>query len=158
MTYDLIGESYRKDLERMLRLIEDGIDVNTPDQDGRTALIFAVLSSEPDVEIIQSLIASGADVDHADTGQQWTALHFAARDGKLKVVEALIKGGASIDAVDVFGNTPLFRSVFESSKDYSVIKALLRAGANPNIENLHGVSARGLAETLGNTELVELLG
>ena len=67
-----------------------------------------------------------------------TALHFAARDGHLDAVAALVDSGADVNQVSGGdGSTPI---VFATgSGHYTLAKYLLDAGADPNITNLDGL-------------------
>ena len=67
-----------------------------------------------------------------------TALHFAARDGHLDAVAALVDAGADVNQVSGGdGSTPI---VFATgSGHYTLAKYLLDAGADPNITNLDGL-------------------
>ncbi|KZN34370.1 hypothetical protein N480_22465 [Pseudoalteromonas luteoviolacea S2607] len=152
----LIKFVYQKDFKEIERSITDGVDVNIKDSDGRTALIHAVLDSEPNIEIVKLLLRLGANVDHQDDCQHWSALHFSARDNHVDIVLVLLKSGASIDLLDAFGNTPLWRAVMSYSGNSAVIEALLSYSANPGKENNIGVSPRILAETMGKNELLTL--
>lgn len=152
-----IDAVYRKDHREVRRVLGEGFDIDSRDADGRTALMHAVLDSEPDVKLIESLIESGADVDAQDKGQRWSSLHFAARDHKNPVASVLLGCGATVDALDVFGNTPLWRAVMTFDGEVSVISTLLNAGASPAVKNESGVSPRSLAEAMGNTGLLRLL-
>ncbi|WP_285033346.1 ankyrin repeat domain-containing protein [Mycolicibacterium sp. lyk4-40-TYG-92] len=67
-----------------------------------------------------------------------TPLHYAAGDGKLDAVTALIAAGAEIDAREDTGqNTPL---MFAAQRDdnIDVITALVEAGADVNLTNNKG--------------------
>ncbi|WP_185843449.1 ankyrin repeat domain-containing protein [Pseudoalteromonas luteoviolacea] len=152
----LIKFVYQKNFKAIEHLITDGVDVNSTDSDGRTALIHAVLDSEPNIEIVKLLLRLGINVDHQDDGQHWSALHFSARDNHIDIVLALLKSGASIDLLDAFGNTPLWRAVMSYGGNSAVIEALLSYRANPEKENNSGVSPRVLAETMGKHELLTL--
>lgn len=152
-----IDAVYRKDFSELRRALDDGFDINSKDADGRTALMHAVLDSEPDVKLIESLLESGADANAQDKGQQWSSLHFAARDNKKAVVSVLLGYGPKVDMLDVFGNTPLWRAVMSFDGDASVISMLLEAGASPSKENKSGVSPRSLAETMGKSDVLRLL-
>jgi uncharacterized protein len=152
----LVSAVYQKDLEALERLLTSG-DVNERDQDGRTALMHAVLAEDADERVVSFLLAQGADPNVADKKQQWTALHFAARDQKAAIVQALLEGGAFVDEVDIFGNTPLWRCVMNSSPDLSVIRQLLAHGADPDKKNKHGVSARDTAVNMRNERLLSVL-
>lgn len=58
------------------------------------------------VEIIGALVAAGADVARADENG-WTALHYAARDGRAAAVEWLVRRGAPLDARTIAGQSAL---------------------------------------------------
>jgi uncharacterized protein len=57
--------------------------------------------------------------------------------------------------VDRHGNTPLFRAVFESNGRGEIVKMLRAAGANPERENIHGVSPAQLARTIANYDVAQ---
>ena len=145
---------YRKDRDEILKLSRKRA-LNQRDEDGRTPLMHAVLAEDADPDIVRLLIDCGVEVNARDSGQSWTALHFAARDQKPEVVEVLLEKGAEVDAEDSFGNTPLWRSVltFGPGQGMDTVALLLRAGANPKRKNRHDVSPIDLARTKGAEEL-----
>ncbi|MFF1415749.1 ankyrin repeat domain-containing protein [Streptomyces sp. NPDC058289] len=75
----------------------------------------------------------------------WTQLHFAADEQDAVAVGSLLAAGAEVDAPDGQGNTPLWQSVFTYRGDGAVVSLLVEAGADPDGDNLHGVSPRRLA-------------
>lgn len=156
MSQELLSAVYEKDLIAIERLAERGENINQRDEDGRTALMHAVLAEDATPDFVEFLIANGVDVDASDQAQEWTALHFAARDQKPKIVKAIIEGGAQIDPLDVYGNTPLWRCVMNSSPNETVVKLLLEHGADPNKKNYKGVSPRDLARKLGHKMIVDM--
>jgi ankyrin repeat protein len=62
----------------------------------------------------------------------------------------LIAEGASLEARDINGNTPLLGAVLQSRGNGAVIKELRQRGADPHAENNHGVSPVSLARNIGN--------
>ena len=74
---NIVGAVYRKDQSVLEKLTPD--ELNQRDTDGRTPLMHAILAEDADISTVQLLIDRGADVNVHDTGEQWTALHFAAR-------------------------------------------------------------------------------
>ncbi|KAI9443994.1 hypothetical protein H4582DRAFT_1807258, partial [Lactarius indigo] len=65
-----------------------------------------VASSKGDAEILQLLIAHGADV-HAQDGNRSTPLHLASSMGSTEAVRLLIEHGADVNAWDRNHKTPL---------------------------------------------------
>lgn len=152
---DVVRAVYRKDLPVLRELTAE--EANLRDQDGRTPLMHAVLAEDADPAVVAALIDRGADVNARDTGQEWTALHFAARDQNLALVRQLLEAGAEVDPVDVFGNTPLWRAVMEAGSDSTVIRLLLSHGADPGRKNRHGILPLDVARASGRQDLVQLM-
>jgi uncharacterized protein len=146
---------YRRDMAALRKL--STADANLRDQDGFTPLMHAVLAQDADPAIVTVLIDRGADVNAADSHQGYTALHFAARDQNAALVRTLLGAGAEPDPVDVFGDTPLWRSVMNSSGDLATTKLLVEHGADPNVRNRSGISPLSLARDTGQDDIVKLL-
>ena len=127
---------------------------HTADMDRASRQELHYRALEGDVEGIQERLAAGDDIAHADA-QGFTALHFAAQQSQVDAVAALLAAGAPVDAKDQFGNTPLWRAVFNDRGRTQVIGLLLVAGADPDIANTSGVSPRALAERMGASAALE---
>jgi ankyrin repeat protein len=148
---------YRKDLRELDRLLHGGVDVNLTDDDGRSVLIHAVLAEDADLQTIAFLLNHGVDLNLPDR-EGWTALHFAARDCSVPIVEELLARGAEVDALDAFGNTPLWRAVMSRAQPApDVVKALLAHGADPRRRNKRGNSPLDVATKAGLTGLLPFL-
>lgn len=104
---------------------------------------------------IRERLAAGDDVGLAD-GQGFTALHFAAQQSQTEAVRELLEAGAPVDAQDRFGNTPLWRAVFDSRGEVATVELLLRAGADPNSVNSAGATPRDLASRMAAKEVAAL--
>ena len=107
--------------------------VNVHDEDGNTALIIA--SSQGHLEIVEFLIASGADLNQTSTkngGQPpgHTALIMSSRNGHLKVVKALIAAGANVNAENYSGATALI--ITAQLGHLEIVKVLIASGADVN--------------------------
>jgi ankyrin repeat protein len=122
------------------------------DRMGRTALHYAALNG--DLPEVQRLLASGLDC-RAKDDNGFTPLHFSTQSNCIPVSEALLYAGAEVNAGDRNGNTPLSNAVFYSGGNGGLITLLLKSGADPNQENLHGVSPIGLTRSMVNSELVK---
>jgi ankyrin repeat protein len=88
------------------------------------------------VPVFRKLIAQGFDVNQTD-GIGQTPLHTCARSCA-ECIPVLVEGGARVDQGDQLGRTPL--EIAWDVKNLATAEALLRAGANPNIDNRDGLS------------------
>ncbi|MCL2541434.1 MAG: ankyrin repeat domain-containing protein [Nocardioidaceae bacterium] len=137
---------WSEDAALVRELLSAGVDPNSDGLicNGVTPLMESV--NEPEAfydEIRQSvtrmLLEAGAEVGLTDT-QGRTALHYAARAGA-EVVNLLIRAGAEVDAADLAGNTPLHEA--SDAACVGAIETLVRAGANADMANHEGITARG---------------
>ena len=129
------------------KVIAAGDSIASVDRDGRTALMLAVLTTPPSLQMISALIHAGVDVNAKDKVQSWAALAFAARDCSPEVCRIILDAGAEVDAIDIFGDTALWRAVF--AKKSENVALLLSRGADPDRKNKSGVSPRALNEGSG---------
>jgi ankyrin repeat protein len=142
----LISAIYQGKERKVQRLLKKGADTNFKDEDGRPPLMLAILAEYASPKVVRLLIENGADVNTKDFGQKWSALHFAARDGRREIVQILLGSGAEVDSQNIFGNTPLMEALHRFRGDPAIIETLLRNGADKNIENNYGISPMSLAE------------
>lgn len=91
-------------------------------------------------EIISAL-DQGVNVNYIVDDKGNTALNFLAGDQRMiyvtptpreNIVLELIKRGANLDTIDIYGRTPLLNSVFANRP--AIAKILLEAGADINIK------------------------
>jgi uncharacterized protein len=73
------------------KLIEEGIDINSQDSQGRTATMIATYNN--DVEIAKILIDAGADVNNPDHNNV-TPIQYAREKGFKEIKHILLKTGA----------------------------------------------------------------
>ncbi len=102
--------------------IKAGIDINSKDKDGSTALMVA--SENGDLQMAQLLIQNGADVN-ANNIDGYTALMYAAYKGNVQIAELLIKNKAHVNARDKDGWTALRYASIQRRDD--IIKMLTKA-------------------------------
>ena len=104
-------------------LLDRGVDVNSPDQQGRTALMEAAFGNHCDV--VNLLIDRGADINATDR-DGWTALMEASSKGFYDIVKVLMSKGADPKSKNKNGWTAL-KSV--ASGHFKLARLLRDAGA-----------------------------
>lgn len=127
-------------------------EIDDVDAAGRTALMYAIADGNSEIALL--LIEAGAGLNICDR-EGATALHFAAREKNKEIAQELIRMGAEIDARDAYGNTPLSNAVFASCGENGIIRILLEAGADKDIQNKCGISPWELAQSIANYDVVQ---
>lgn len=179
---DLVLAVVRDDARRVTRLIDEGVDPNALDEQGRLALVTAVQEASP--RSIDALLDSGrTDVRRRNRAGEtplmmaalkgqpylcerliglgaeldhpgWTPLHYAASGGEPRVVDLLLATGrVRVDAESPNGTTPLMMAAGYGSED--AVKLLLQAGAGPERRNALGLDAADFARRAGKDKLAD---
>ncbi|MCY4195784.1 MAG: ankyrin repeat domain-containing protein [Rhodobacteraceae bacterium] len=154
------------DISNVRLILADGLDPNIPDTSApsglATPLIHAAWYDQP--EIVQMLIAAGADVDMKN-GNGLTPLHLVAHRASTKTVQHLLAAGADPNGRGPQGSTALhWAAARKTPGDASrIVLALLDAGVDPAVRDDQGRTALmiartdpALAETDGFTRLREV--
>lgn len=173
----LLDAASRGDMPQVRRLLDDGLDVNSRDEDGCTAFHMALAKGFTD--IAQFLIARGAD-PHARDFQGVTALHWAVLSNSPEAMGLGFEEMMGPDPRDATGRAPLSWAVrhdvpvaFEwlmkcapdleiadkdgwralhyaaASENDCYVRRLLTAGARQDVVSSRGETPRVVAERLG---------
>ncbi|KAJ3699990.1 hypothetical protein LUZ61_003695 [Rhynchospora tenuis] len=95
-------------------------------------------------------------IEAVKDGNNRTALHFAAREGKTEICEFLLgELKLEADVRDDEGETPLIHAARQGHVD--TVKYLLEQGANPSASSNLGATALHHAAGIGNIEIMELV-
>lgn len=123
----LIDAAKAGDLESVIDALKDGANVNAPDEDCRTPLLWATFFGYSN--IAKKLIKSGANCNISIGGA--TPLHNAILRGLTEVVEMLVKvPGILLEIRDNDGDTPLHKATLRGQ--YDIVVALINARAKVN--------------------------
>lgn len=119
--------------------------------------LISLIKKGASLSTIKAHLQSTAHVDDYINQQDSlgdTALMWATHKGKLSVVQLLIQCSADVNLGNIYGNTPLMYSVYQSI-DFA--QALLMAGSKVDAVNrTHGWTALRDAASLGFVEHVKL--
>lgn len=138
------------DIDTVKLLLEAKAEVNArEDWHGQTALMWAVAQHHP--LLVTVLVKAGANVNAISAIEQWerqitdeprdkwlppggmSALLFAAREGCVSCITALLDAGANIDAATPKGITALLIAIINGH--YDAAWTLIQAGANVNLND-----------------------
>jgi ankyrin repeat protein len=141
------------DLAGVRTLIEKRADVNAPQADGSTALLWAAYNS--DVDMTRALLTAGAKVDAANR-YGVTPLIQASRTGDVAIMDALLKAGAHIGLRHIEGETALMASA--RSGNVEAVRLLVSTGADINAQDsFQSQTALMWAAEDGHVEVVKAL-
>lgn len=179
---ELVAAAQQGDLARVRALLERGTSPNRPVSFG-SAFTHAV--SEGQTEVVELLLASGADVEgggglsplaraawkgrdelvrllvarganlEGDAGGPGTALFQAASEGHLSTVRLLLGLGADVNAKTEKRATPLL--VATAGGNLRVVVQLIEAGADLNCTDRSGDTALHHAANNGSAAIVKAL-
>ena len=135
------------DIEVVKQHLAVGTDVNAKDDLRYTPLhVAAQQGHDRCKEIVELLIAAGADVNVKDGQGGLTPLHTAIGNGNKEIVELLIANSADVNAKTESGWTPLHEAAggagarhkqpHEQHKE--IVQMLIAAGADVNAKTKHG--------------------
>ena len=142
------------DTETVLALLTDGVDANTAQGDGMTALHWTAVNG--DVETAQMLLYAGANVRATTRLGAYTSLLLASQYGQAAVVDALLDAGADVHATTTSGATSLMLAAASGSAE--VVTTLIASGADVNaLESGRGQTALMFAAALGRAQALDVL-
>ncbi len=153
----LMKASRDGNVEAVKVLLDHGAEVNAKENfRGQTALMWA--AAEGHADIVSMLAAHGAELNIRSYDRDTTlpkmaagtpaapiarggltALLFAARQGEIESVKALLDAKADINAVDSDGNNALTLAILNTH--YDLTQMLIDRGADPNIAAKNGRTA-----------------
>jgi ankyrin repeat protein len=125
-------------------------DLNSPDSNGVSPLIYAIESRSP--EMILRLLEKGVDMNTFSGAVAKTPLMQAIELGDTPTAQILIRNGANVALQDNDGNTALH---YAAAYDPEVVPLLLEYHADVNHVNRYGESPIDYA--WGNLELLNIM-
>lgn len=125
-------------LTGLLRL---GANHKALDIEGRSPLHLTAQHGH--LRTTEYLLATGADIGLRFGKSESSALDFAAVEGHIDILKAIIHGGADVNAVDSGGRTALHRAAFFNQS--GAVDVLVKAGARVDARDSRGCTPLGIA-------------
>lgn len=131
-THPIHKAARKGDLEVVERLIQEGADIDTLNDDGYTPLHCAAKNGH--VAVIEALVRLGSNAIDAPTAWDKTPLFLAAVYDRGPAIEALVRlGSTSLERLDKYGWAPIH--VAGISGNPEAVKALHALGAGDPLED-----------------------
>lgn len=146
------------DTETVIKLINDGANINVTGEQGETPVMVATYRNH--VEVVEALIAAGADIELQDQNNNNPFL-YASAEGYIDIVKLTIDAGTNPGKTNRYGETALILAV--KGGHVEVVRELLnRTDIDVNAVNDLGWTALLEAIVLGNNsdndqQIVQLL-
>jgi RNA polymerase sigma factor (sigma-70 family) len=134
------------DIEWVKKLLKEGVDVNSRDEEGQTPLFYAARYG--DLDILDVLLKRGADLKITSKSGS-TVLDMTFNSGQ-EVRDFLIHAGAPLDSLDEF-NAAI------RVGDMKSVEHLLQTDLDINKKDHHGITPLMYAAEKGNIEIIKLL-
>ncbi len=175
-----------KHVEIVQFLLSHGVDVDTTDFQGCTALTYAAHSAE--LEIVEELIRAGADVNHRDHDGETVLMRVADTAGNADALRVLIDHGADVNALNAavepsaitdalswtmwHGDCEMLQVLLDKGAKVgqsdaltraayngfsSAVRLLLEHGADPAAPDCYGNFAPDHARRGGHQDIVQML-
>ncbi len=148
----LVAASQNNDLKKIRIMMASGVDMDSMNPDGDTALLAAAYEGYRD--IVEYLLDSGADMEKQSFFGN-TPLLRASYAGREDIVKLLLEQGASSSTRNKYGNTALLEACLGGHT--RIVELLLDYGASVNEQDMNGNSPLIVAVSAQRQEVMDLL-
>ena len=155
---DFVNAAELGDTDRVLTMLEQGIDINVTDDRGRTAILAATYGNKPDT--VEALIQKGADLNLRDQRSD-NALLYAGAEGRPEIVKLMVEAGADTTLTNRFGGTALIPA---ADRGHVQIVEYLLKHSDVDIDHINNLGWTALLEAVNlgdggerHTQIVRLL-
>ncbi len=141
------------DIEEVDKLLEDGLDPNVQNDDGLTALHYAIFIEH--FEIADLLIKHGANYEYSKVKDNRMLIDAVFRGASDTARLMISKGGYDLNALGPLEWPPLLEAIRFGHTE--IVEMLLEAEVEVNFQDTNGWTALHEAAYSGFDEIIELL-
>jgi ankyrin repeat protein len=125
---DQIWKSIQKgDLLSLQKLKEEGVDLDSRDEKGRTPLMLAIQTGR--LPLVEYLLENSPSIHSVDSEDK-TALHYAVLSGRMDILERVLNYKPYLEAKENRNLSPIGLCIF--TKNFKCVELLHQAGAKLN--------------------------
>ncbi|WP_264683262.1 ankyrin repeat domain-containing protein [Wolbachia endosymbiont (group B) of Euphydryas aurinia] len=155
LNLELINSVKQSNLNKVKEYINEGADISTKDNHGKTPLHIAAKRGL--LDIAKFLLDKGADIDAQENKFGRAPLHLAAAKGHLDIVKYLIEKGADVDVYQGGWSYSTALHLAARKGHLDIVKYLIEKGANPKATDSEGKNPLQRAAQSGHSDIVEYL-
>jgi ankyrin repeat protein len=149
----LLSTRHPCDEDACLQLIVDGANTKIMDTNGYSLLFYAMTAPAP--RVFEKLLADETDVNRRLGSDKISLLLFATCGGNIRALQQLIDRKADVNTTNSRGHTPLIAATLNNHPE--TLKLLLKAGANPMMQDMAGKTALDHAREMKRTKIEPVL-
>jgi ankyrin repeat protein len=138
----LLQATQREDKETVLKLLQQGADINVRDAQGQTSLMIATYQHNTDM--VKTLLQAGADVNIRDNNKANPLLHSAAQ-GWLDILRLAIEAHADTALTNRFGGISIIPA---SERGHVEIVRELLTRTSINVNHINNLGWTALLEAI----------
>lgn len=142
----------RGDTARVKQLLQQGADIEAPDADGNSPLVWAAYHGH--VQVVKLLLEQGADTE-SQNKEGNTPLIAASFTGEEAVLQLLLEHNADLEGTNKNGDTALIGASYFGQP--RAVQLLLSRGANAETMNTEGRSPLALAHAQNHDAVARTL-
>lgn len=142
---------YNNQIDMAKYLLDKGVDIHAPDEDGLTPLYISVTHESVNADMVRFLADNGADVNQITGDKGWSMLMHAAKNNKKRATYILLKHGADPMFKTVLGKSVIDIAVEFNHSDIAALLSLYGADISPYLQQ-----PKDLMESLASSRYDEL--
>lgn len=135
------------------KLLKAGLDVNSFTSDG--VPLLCVASRNDCKDQMKKLISLGADINIISRDRGYTPVMDCVWRKNYEMTKVLIDNKADLHVMSLDGQSILVLAV--GNGDKKIVDLLVSSGADPDVKDSMGMSARGYAKLFKKEDLVEIM-
>ncbi len=149
---DTLHLALKNNIDIAILLIDNGVDIEVKDSQGKTPLLFAVENNL--LDLARNLVYKGSNIE-AVNNKNLSLLQIASEKGYEEMALYLLNKGAKFDKKDSIGETVLSKAIRLNMNN--LVQELINKGIDINVKNSYGETPLIIAAENNNKNLVKLL-
>lgn len=133
---------YNEKYDEFIELYGNGEELPANEKGGLLSIAVNFKHYEISTFLLENNVSSNV-IDEDNGTPVW---FYAIRDEHVETIKLFIKYGVDVNIRDEHGNNAILKVINQGIINDEIVKVLIESGADPELENNHGISAQEIAE------------